>query len=169
MKETGEVLVDVPRQSYSEPRAQVTETVFLPTGALVVWTIEDQFGDGLCCNSPGNFLVAVGQSPDGEVLLSGGGNFGYKEEHEIRVPLSYNSGPQNEEPTTAVGEGQIALTVVIRLDAQPEGIGWKVDRLDIEVDPVISVPAGVYNQPKTTITRTLILDEGELYLSLIHI
>jgi hypothetical protein len=156
----GHVLLEVPTGSYGASRSRVEETVFLVTGKTYVFVIDDKYGDGLNANVPGNYLVVFGRSQDGEVLVSGGGNFGFRQRHEFTVPY-----PEPDE--LIIEEGQIPLTVLIQLGTDPSEVGWQVDRLGLEVEAVIRVPAGIYTTPLQTVVRTLILEEGELYSFLI--
>jgi hypothetical protein len=159
-KEAGNVLVEVPAGAYNGDRSRVQETVFLPAGSTFVFSIEDNFGDGLCCNSPGNYMVILGRSPNGEVLVSGGGDFGHRQTNEFVVPAEFDDETEDE---PIIDEGQIPLTIVIQMDNYPQEIGWRVDRLGIEVEEVIRVPAGIYTMPQTLVVRTIVLEEGELY------
>jgi hypothetical protein len=158
-KETGNVLVEVPTGTYNGKRSRVQETVFLPAGSTFLFAIQDSHGDGLCCNSPGNYMVILGRSPNGEVLVSGGGDFGLLQTNEFVVPAEFDE--IEDEPI--IEEGQISLTIVIQMDNYPQEIGWRVDRLGIEVEEVIRVPAGIYTTTQTLVVRTIVLEEGELY------
>jgi trypsin len=159
--ETGvNTYAEVPFGTYTEARSRIHETVFLPGGQRFLFQINDSFGDGLCCNQPGNYLVSLGSRPNGDILVSGGGSFDTTLTHEFDVPIYF------EEETTDVfdmGPNQIPLTIVMQLDSYPHEIGWKVERLGIEVESIIDVPAGVYRIPDARIVRTLILEKGELY------
>jgi hypothetical protein len=42
-------------------------------------------------------------------------------------------------------------------------VGWRVDRLGLEVEEIIRIPAGSYVTPFAKVTRTIILEKGELY------
>ena len=57
---------------------------------------------------------------------------------------------------------------MVQLDAYPQEIGWRLDRLGIEVEEVIRVPAGIYTIPFTKVVRTIVLEEGELYFFSIY-
>lgn len=92
-------------------------------------------------------------------MVSGGGDFGSERRHEFQVPNDYKE--KADEPEVA--EGQIPLTVVIQLDNYPQEIGWRVDRLDIQNEEVIRIPAGIYLTPEMIVVRTVILEEDELY------
>jgi hypothetical protein len=113
----------------------------------------------ICPISQGNYRVVLGTDAGGEVLVSGGGDFGSERWHEFQVPTDLNQKP--EEPK--VPEGQIPLTVVIQLDGYPEEVGWRIDRLDIQNEEVIRIPAGIYLTPEMIIVRTVVLVENELY------
>ncbi len=158
----GTVFAEVPFGVYTDAGSRVGETVFLPAGSSVVFKIEDSFGDGLCCNTPGNYLVSLGSRPYGDVLVSGGGDFHGTIFHDFNVPTDYKE-TNTEDDTPPIGEGKIPLTIVLQLDESPREIGWKVERLGIEVETVIHIPAGVYKIPGATIVRTVILEKNELY------
>jgi len=113
------------------------------------------------CNNQGSYRVVLGRNVAGEVLASGGGNFGSEQSHEIRVPVDYTPDEEAEHPP--VGEGQILVTVVIQLDDFPEEVGWRIDRLGLRVEDVFRVPTGIYAIPETTVVRTIVLDKNELY------
>ena len=159
--QTGVVIIEVPPGTYSGERSRVQETVFLAPGVRFFFNIDDSYGDGLCCNVPGNFMLFLGRTPDGEVLLSGGGEFSSRLTLEFSTPSDYSSVEVDEVPV--IGEGQLPLTIVIQLDNFPSEIGWRVDHLGIEVEEVIRVPAGIYSTGGEKIVRTVVLDEGELY------
>ena len=57
----------------------------------------------------------------------------------------------------------IRLFFFIHLDGYPEETSWQVDRLGLEVEEIIRVPAGIYTVPYTTVVCTIVLEEGELY------
>jgi hypothetical protein len=92
-------------------------------------------------------------------LLSGGGDFGSGRRHEFQVPTDLNEKPEEPE----VGEGQIPLTVVIQLDGYPEEVGWRIDRLDVQDENVIRIPAGMYLTSEMIVVRTVVLEEKEVY------
>jgi hypothetical protein len=92
--------------------------------------------------------------------VSGGGNFGDSESHDFLLPANFNEASDDE---PIIGEGEMPLTIVIQLDSYPQEIGWRVDRLGLEVEEIIRVPAGIYTIPQTTVVRTIVLEEGELY------
>ena len=161
-KETETILVEVAAGTYDVVQAQVPETVFLPVGSAYVFEIEDTFGDGLCCTTPGNYVVMLGRNPNGEVLITGGGDFGRREQHEFDIPLDFVE-PSEDDFELIIGEGQVPLTIVIQLDNYPQegtypmvvqrqltlnfnlscasssygaSVGWRVDRLGLEVEEV---------------------------------
>jgi hypothetical protein len=69
---TGISILEVPIGAYSRERSRVQETVFLPAGSTYFFTIDDSYGNGLCCNTAGTFMVSLGRNANGEVLLSDG-------------------------------------------------------------------------------------------------
>lgn len=101
----------------------------------------------------------LGRNAVGQVLAYGGGNFGHEESHSFLVPKDF----VEDEENTLIGDGQIPLTIVIQLDSFPEEIGWRIDRLGIQIDEVIRIPAGIYTTPERTIIRTIVLESNELY------
>jgi hypothetical protein len=103
--------------------------------------------------------VVLGRDTDGEVLVSGGGDFGNERWHEFQVPGDFKDTSDDLD----VGEGEISLTVVIQLDEYPQDTGWRIDRLDIQDEEVIRIPAGIYLTPEMIVVRTVILTENELY------
>lgn len=101
----------------------------------------------------------LGRNAVGKVLAFGGGNFGLEESHSFRIPEDF----QEEDDEPLLEEGQIPLIVVIQLDQYPNEIGWRIDKLGIEVEGVIRIPAGMYTTPEMTVRRTIILEKNELY------
>lgn len=146
---------------YVSKRDTVIETVFLPAGSTCIFEIIDTFGDGMCCNNvPGTYVIMMGRAATGTVIASGGDKFGESQQHELIIPFDYNGG--SDGPT--IGEGQIAMTLVLQLDNNPSENGWRVDQLGgIESNEVVRVPPGAYRTPRAKIVRTIALDEGELY------
>jgi hypothetical protein len=146
---------------YTERETTVMTTVFLPAGSNCIFEITDAYSDGMCCKNPGNYVVLLGRAAIGTVLASGGCNFGSVATHELNIPEEYVDPDQDE---LIIGEGQLALTIVIQLDSDPLENGWRVDRLGMEeVEGVVRVPPGVYKIPRAKIIRTIAVDEGELY------
>lgn len=72
----GGVIIDVPIGSYPPFTESVSEPVVLQTSTPYTFTIFDQFGDGMSVPEDGTYEVAT---EDGEVLASGGGDFGLEE------------------------------------------------------------------------------------------
>jgi hypothetical protein len=107
----------------------------------------------------GNYRVVLGRNAIGKVLAFGGGNFGREESHSFQVPNDF----AEEEDIPLIEDGQIPLTVVIQLDSFPQEIGWRIDRLGIQIEEVIRIPAGIYTTPEMTIIRTIVLEKNELY------
>ena len=101
----------------------------------------------------------LGRNAVGKVLAYGGGNFGRKKTHSFEVPADFVE--EEEEPL--IGDDQIPLTVVIQLDGYPREVGWRIDRLGIQVEDVIRIPAGIYTVPEMTVIRTIVLEKNELY------
>ena len=79
----GEVIIDVPIGSYSPFTESVSEPVVLQTSTSYIFTIVDQFGDGMSNPTDGTYQVAT---EEGEVLASGGGNFGFDESTTFTTP-----------------------------------------------------------------------------------
>jgi hypothetical protein len=161
-KGDGSILGQAVPGDYTEKRATVTETVFLPAGSTCIFEITDAYGDGMCCNKPpGTYLVMLGRVSTGTVLASGGDKFGASQQHELNIPEDYND-PVGDGPI--IGDGQIAMTVVIQLDKSPLDNGWRVDQVGgLKAEEVVRVPPGVYRTPLAKIVRTIALDEDELY------
>lgn len=107
----------------------------------------------------GNYRVVLGRNAIGKVLAYGGGDFGREESHSFQVPEDF----VEEEETPLIEDGQIPLTIVIQLDNFPQEIGWRIDRLGIQIEDVIRIPAGIYTTPGITIIRTIVLEKNELY------
>jgi hypothetical protein len=158
-KETETVLASVVSGTYTTAQGQFQETVFLPPGSNNLFTIFDDYGDGLCCDTPGNYRVVLGRDEEGEVLLSGGGDFGSERSHDFQVPKDY----PDESDSPQITAGSIPLTVVIQLDSFPQETGWRIDNLGVQVEEVIRLPAGIYTTPDLKVVRTVVLQEGELY------
>lgn len=82
--EEGEVIIDVPIGTYAPFTVNVTEPVVLQTSTDYVFTIIDQFGDGLTNPTDGSYVVIT--SADGEILVEGGGNFGFENATSFTTP-----------------------------------------------------------------------------------
>ncbi|KAG7353653.1 peptidase S8 family protein [Nitzschia inconspicua] len=158
-KETNTVLVNVVQGTYTVAQKTMHETVFLPPGSNIFFRILDEHGDGLCCDTPGNYRVVLGRDAKGKVLVSGGGDFGSERWHEFQVPQDFKDRPEVPD----ISHGQIPLTVVIQLDEYPQEIGWRIDRLDIHNEEIIRIPAGVYVTPEMIVVRTIVLQEKEVF------
>eukprot|EP00934_Nitzschia_sp_Nitz4_P004364 Nitzschia sp. Nitz4//scaffold232_size35869//9056//12145//NITZ4_007804-RA/size35869-processed-gene-0.17-mRNA-1//-1//CDS//3329543321//4354//frame0 len=158
--DSSEVYVSVDAGTYTEPRTREQVTVYLPAGATVELQVEDTFGDGLCCNNPGSYVLALGTDPDGTVLASGSGGFESTQYHQFTLPNEYNSSSSGE---TTIGDDEIVLTVVFQLDDYPTEVGWKIDNLLLDVENVITVPAGAYTTTQTKIIKSVVLEKDELY------
>ena len=199
LSDSETVLVNMTEEIDTIARSRSQETVFLPPGSNLTFTIRDRYGDGLCCTTPvshhrncfvahamdtivnsiaasseilffsfeilvfafgqGNFRVVLGRNAVGKVLAFGGGDFGREESHSFWIPEDF----VEEEEKPLLEEGQIPLIVVIQLDQYPSEIGWRIDKLGIEVEGVIRIPAGMYTTPEMTVIRTIILEKNELY------
>jgi len=153
------LLVNVTEDADEAAQSRSQETIFLSPGSNLMFTIRDRYGDGLCCNIPGNYRVVLGRNAVGKELVYGGGNFGSEKSHAFQVPVDY----VEEEEKSLVEDGQILLTVVVQLDNFPEEIGWRVDRLAIQVEDVIRIPTGIYTTPETTIIHSMVLEKNEVY------
>ena len=57
--------------------------------------------------------MVLGRESTGQVLASGGGNFGFSESHEFVLPAEYKDGDDDDEPI--IGEGEIPLTIEIQV------------------------------------------------------
>ena len=112
-----------------------------------------------CWLDKGNFRVVLGRNAVGKVLAFGGGNFGHEESHTFQIPWDF----VEEEEKPVLEDGQIPLIIAMQLDRYPNEIGWRIDRLGIEVEGVIRIPAGMYTTPEMTIIRTIVLEKNELY------
>lgn len=161
-KADGSLLGQAVPGDYTEKRATVVETVFLPSGSTCIFEITDAYGDGMCCNQPpGTYLVILGRVATGTVLASGGDKFGASQQYELKIPIDY-ADPVVDGPIIA--EGQIAMTIVLQLDGTPLDNGWRVDQVGgLEAEEVVRVPPGVYRTPLAKVVRTIALDEDELY------
>lgn len=74
--QVGATVVSIPFGSYPDSQSTVRRTVPLQGDATYTFAIRDSFGDGLCCPHPGNYIVVLGTTGNGAVLVSGGGNYG---------------------------------------------------------------------------------------------
>ena len=72
----------IPYGAYPPETISAAETVYLKPGRKYMFTIEDKFGDGMCCPSPGSYKVLY----QGELMVSGGGAFGYFETTYFSIP-----------------------------------------------------------------------------------
>ena len=112
-----------------------------------------------CLCNQGNYRVVLGRNAADKVLVYGGGDFGRDISHVFQVPVDYI----DEEEKALIEDGQIPLTIVIQLDSFPQEVGWRIDRLGIQVEEGIRIPAGIYTTPEMTIIRTIVLEKDELY------
>mmetsp|Transcript_8962 Transcript_8962/g.21316 ORF Transcript_8962/g.21316 Transcript_8962/m.21316 type:complete len:1059 (-) Transcript_8962:2662-5838(-) len=160
-KADGTVYGQAKSGDYTTKRDTVIETVFLPAGSTCIFEITDAFGDGMCCNNlPGTYVIMMGRAATGTVIASGGDKFGASQQHELIIPTDYNGDSNGP----VIGEGQIAMMLVLQLDSNPSDNGWRVDQLGgVESNEVVRVPPGAYRTPRAKIVRTIALDEGELY------
>jgi hypothetical protein len=74
-KEGGAVVMEVGSGTYPPLTESVEEAVILQSSTDYIFTITDVFGDGMSNPFDGTYEV----TQDGEVLVSGGGNFGFEE------------------------------------------------------------------------------------------
>jgi hypothetical protein len=58
-------------------------------GRNFTFEISDVFGDGTRSATPGNYIVSLGRSPGGAVIVSGGGDFGFNKHTSLLVPAHY--------------------------------------------------------------------------------
>ena len=72
----------IPYGAYPAGTTMAEEIVFLKPGRSYMFTMEDKFGDGMCCPSPGTYRILY----QGEILVSGGGAFGYFETTYFTIP-----------------------------------------------------------------------------------
>ena len=72
----GSLVIERPFGTYfNEPaQTEIVEDLELPTGGMYEFVIEDLFGDGLCCNTPGFYKVYKGTQLT--LIGSGSGDFG---------------------------------------------------------------------------------------------
>lgn len=98
--EYGATLVSFPSETFatSDPQSTFYHTVTMKERSTYTFIINDVGGDGLCCYEEGSYLVYIGtESEQGEILLSGGGNFGAEKVHQFTV-----SAPGSENETNSV-------------------------------------------------------------------
>lgn len=137
---------------------ELEEKVFLPSGSSCTFTMKDEFGDGLCCDTPGSFQLYLYNDPS-QVFASGGGNYGPEATYDFDIPANANTGAM--EPI--IGEGTIPLTVSLVFDAFPEEVGWQVDRIGIDSTTVYNFPPGTYRVPNGRAIQTVMLEDNQIY------
>lgn len=109
----GVTLVEFPADSFTDasPKSTFYHTLTMKESSTYTFIISDSGGDGLCCYEPGSYLLYVGtESEQGEVLVSGEGNFGQEMSHQFTVPV----GGENEggtSDTTPPSTGTLAPSV----------------------------------------------------------
>lgn len=80
----------------------IYETFNVTERSTYSFTLVDLNGDGLCCsgvNGPGSYLVVYGTNETGEVIASGGGDFGTNAFHTFTVPDGSTMSPTDELPS----------------------------------------------------------------------
>ncbi|KAL3929865.1 MAG: hypothetical protein SGBAC_012022 [Bacillariaceae sp.] len=137
---------------------ELEEKIFVPAGASCTFAMKDQFGDGLCCNTPGSFQLYLYNDPS-QVFASGGGNYGQEATYDFTIPADADSGAVDP----IIGDGTIPLTVSLLFDDFPEEVGWQVDRIGIDATTVYSFPPGSYRTPNGRAIQTVMLQDNQIY------
>ncbi|KAG7350602.1 secreted trypsin-like serine protease [Nitzschia inconspicua] len=110
----GVTLVDFPADSFldSDPRSTFYHTVSMKERSTYTFIIIDAKGDGLCCyDEGGSYLVYVGtEGVQGEILVSGGGDFGEEISHQFTVPAPGSVVQNNDNPTATTTPGTQVTT-----------------------------------------------------------
>jgi hypothetical protein len=93
---TDEIVAEAGFGNYTFLNESITEVVTLNAGEEYVFTIEDAYGDGLCCINAGVYLVLQGDVE----LVSGGDNFGSSESTFFTTLIESSTGAPISSPTT---------------------------------------------------------------------
>ena len=157
-----------PFKWYENGRERAERTFFLVERETYFFSIQDSYRDGLCCRSPGSYMMVVsGQGYEGEILLFGEGNFGATANHEFTVPALDNIGEGDISNYIAASlqqsPGTISLEIFLELDGEPGEIGWTIERLGFNDEIVAQAPAGYYRNPNQHVLDSIDLQEGEMY------
>lgn len=137
---------------------ELEEKIFVPAGASCTFAMKDQFGDGLCCNTPGSFQLYLYNDPS-QVFASGGGNYGQEATYDFTIPADADRGAVDP----IIGDGTIPLTVSLLFDDFPEEVGWQVDRIGIDATTVYNFPPGSYRAPNGRAIQTVMLQDNQIY------
>lgn len=138
-------IISKPPGTYTTPNAQVSEIVSLESGRSYLFTILDNFGDGMCCtNGEGSFMVFIDET---DQLVAFGSEFTTDESHRFVIGNGY------------------PITVVIGTDQYSNETGWYMERLDLEEGSanVVISPFEYGDRPSTIITEPIIGEEGGIY------
>lgn len=136
-------IVGRPAGTYSTPNGQVSEVVSLESGRSYLFTMLDVFGDGMCCgNGIGKYSVYVEDS-----LVAFGSEYKLDETQRFVIGNDY------------------PINLVIGTDLYAGEVAWYLERLDLDegVANVAISPFQYDGQSSTTITETVIGEEGGVY------
>eukprot|EP00526_Cylindrotheca_closterium_P002109 CAMPEP_0113605620 /NCGR_PEP_ID=MMETSP0017_2-20120614/2424_1 /TAXON_ID=2856 /ORGANISM="Cylindrotheca closterium" /LENGTH=1097 /DNA_ID=CAMNT_0000514121 /DNA_START=208 /DNA_END=3498 /DNA_ORIENTATION=- /assembly_acc=CAM_ASM_000147 len=142
----------------NRPGQELEEMIFVPLGATCTFKMRDEFGDGLCCDSPGSFQLYLYNDPS-QVFASGGGNYGPEATYDFNIPADADAGATD----SIIGDGTIPLTVSLLFDDFPEEVGWQVDRIGIDATTVYNFPQGTYRTPNGRAIQTVMLQDNQIY------
>lgn len=107
----GVILVEFPVDSFLdvEPQSTFYHTLTMKENSTYTFIINDSGGDGLCCYKEGSYVVYVGTESDkGEILASGGGNFGEEMVHQFTILAPGSVGQSNNDSSASSPESTAA-------------------------------------------------------------
>jgi hypothetical protein len=192
---TGALVANASIGTYVLGETSASEAIMLNVGEEYIFTIEDGYGDGLCCTSQGTYAVFQSETE----LVSGGGNFGMSESTPFATPIDGQTPaepaptPASVSPTEApatpapvlttvspIGSptplpasspltpgGTVDVTLLIVFDRFPEEIGWAISSAASE-EIVAYAPLGTFSPLAESATETISLQEGESYVFIIE-
>ena len=140
-------IVKKPPGTYTTPNSQVSETVALASGQSYLFTMVDNFGDGMCCgNGNGTYYV-------------------YIEEGNNSVLAVFGSEFKTEDTSRFVIGNEYPINLQFGTDLNPGEIAWYMERLDLEegTATVAISPYEYGGQASTIVTESVMGEESGVY------
>jgi len=129
--------------TYTEANAKVEEVIQLESGRSYLFTMLDNFGDGMCCNNgDGSYRVYVEDD-----LVAFGNEFETDQTQRFVIGNDY------------------PVNIVIGTDLYAAEIAWYLTRLDLD-EGIANVAISLYeyaDQTSTIVTDNVIGEEGGIY------
>lgn len=139
--QTGKTLASKSAGSYTNTNI-VRETVELEPNDYYTFSITDESGDGLCCDSGlGYYMLDTANG-----LAGIGGTFTASESTVFAAP------------------GDYPVSLLLQTDDAPADTGWIFERLDLEVTAIVALaPYGWYNISSQLVEQTFSVPYGGFY------